>query len=696
VNSYRSKFLWSCLLIASFLFANNRVEACGPNFPNMFLNRGDEAMLVAPRSSFYGEMELLHLPQARFQAVPSTNGYFEQTLEVDLSDLRKALETNPSLMQRRAILRDYQKARELLNERTRENDDTASSSVDQPPRATTNETIKVPANLPPEFARYLRGLIAYHEGKHAAAEVVWQSLLQLPAEQRRLRTVWATYMLGRNAGDTDKAIEYFRRVRSLVQEGFPDKLGLAVASIGWEARAEWKKGNTLRAIQLYAEQFAAGDHSALNSLHTYVVPKALDKDSATLQELAAHPIAQRIVTAYVISCGTWGLEEEDKNRGERWLEAMEQVEVKDVAAAERLALAAYQYGKMDLAQRWLKRAPGASPTANWLRAKLLLRAGKVNEAAALLAGITKFFPLEQHTNTITQFHETLSGEGFVTVGQQVLGELGILHLQRRDYTQALDALLNAGYWMDASYIAERVLSPEELKRYVDAHWPNIVPAAENESEDNEHWENAASPHAISKQLRYLLARRLTRISRGIEAANYFPPEMRSGFDSLADALKRCHDASLPKAERAKAFWSAAQMVRTNGMELLGTESEPDWAIYKGTFDLESILALRSETAQSTNIVRASEDELKRTEAHASDPDLRYHYRYVAADLGWRAAELMPNNSDDTARVLCQAGTWIKNLDPQLADRFYKALVRRCRRTALGAEADRLRWFPNLD
>jgi hypothetical protein len=56
---------------------------------------------------------------------------------------------------------------------------------------------------------------------------------------------------------------------------------------------------------------------------------------------------------------------------------------------------------------------------------------------------------------------------------------------------------------------------------------------------------------------------------------------------------------------------------------------------------------------------------------------------------------MPNNSDETARVLCLGGCWIKDRDPETADIFYKALVRRCSRTALGAEAERLRWFPRL-
>ena len=34
-------------------------------------------------------------------------------------------------------------------------------------------------------------------------------------------------------------------------------------------------------------------------------------------------------------------------------------------------------------------------------------------------------------------------------------------------------------------------------------------------------------------------------------------------------------------------------------------------------------------------------------------------------------------------------------EPKKADKFYKALVRRCGKTALGREANRRRWFPQV-
>jgi photosystem II stability/assembly factor-like uncharacterized protein len=76
--------------------------------------------------------------------------------------------------------------------------------------------------------------------------------------------------------------------------------------------------------------------------------------------------------------------------------------------------------------------------------------------------------------------------------------------------------------------------------------------------------------------------------------------------------------------------------------------------------------------------------------------VRFHYRFQAADLAVEAATLMPDNAEETARMLCIAGSWIKNLDAVKADGIYKTLVRRCRRTDIGSQADAMRWFPVLD
>jgi hypothetical protein len=113
-------------------------------------------------------------------------------------------------------------------------------------------------------------------------------------------------------------------------------------------------------------------------------------------------------------------------------------------------------------------------------------------------------------------------------------------------------------------------------------------------------------------------------------------------------------------------------------------------------DFEGDVTIDARTNEDAVLVVASADEFKRNAESRTEPDKRFHYRYQAAVLAWEAAKLMPNNSDDTARLLCTAGSWLKRRDPIAADMFYKALVRRCRKTAIGARADTLRWFPELD
>jgi hypothetical protein len=132
------------------------------------------------------------------------------------------------------------------------------------------------------------------------------------------------------------------------------------------------------------------------------------------------------------------------------------------------------------------------------------------------------------------------------------------------------------------------------------------------------------------------------------------------------------------------------------MELLGTEVQPDWHVWEGSFEEGVTWESRATNAMEAKINFASAGEVQRAAQHASDPDQRFHYRYQAAVLAWEAAKLMTNHCDDTAFVLWTAGSWLKNRDPETADIFYKALVRRCRNTALGAEADYLHWFPTLD
>lgn len=275
---------------------------------------------------------------------------------------------------------------------------------------------------------------------------------------------------------------------------------------------------------------------------------------------------------------------------------------------------------------------------------------------------------------------------------QIQAELGVFHLARGQYALALDEFLRADFWEDAAYVAECVLTTEELKGYVDAH-------AQADSDGTGSVQNGRAldtraPEANGYKLRYLLARRLTRELRGDLAREYYPLEWQPQFDQLVQGLKAGWDETLPATERVQGLLTAAVIARYQGMELLGTEVGPDWHIDGGNSVGELTAARR--TTPAFTLFPASPDELARAGQHHADPEERFHYRYQAAFLAWEAARLMPNDSPDTAQVLCTAGSWLKARDALTADIFYKALARRCAATDIGAQAARIRWFPDLD
>jgi hypothetical protein len=267
--------------------------------------------------------------------------------------------------------------------------------------------------------------------------------------------------------------------------------------------------------------------------------------------------------------------------------------------------------------------------------------------------------------------------------RQIRGELGVFHVFRGSYAQALEEFIDGGFWMDAAYVGERIMTVDELKAYVDAHAP-----AESDGDNDD------SPAALNGKLRYLLARRLTRTIRGNEARPYYPAEQQADFDRLAQALEAGWDESDPPGLRSAALFAAARVTRASGMELLGTEVGPDWHVCGGNCTENLSAALRR--TKAFTLMPATPDETARASQHCADPEVRFHYRYQAAFLAWEAAKLMNNDSDETATVLCTAGSWLKARDPQTADLFYKALVRRCGATAIGATANRLRWFPRIE
>ena len=599
---------------------------------------------------------------------------------------------------------------------------------------------QLPEESPGDFADYHKGALAYKTRHYDDARAAWEAILARPAAERKYRSTWAAYMLGRCALDNrqfPEAIKFFQQTRQLAKDGFVDSLGLAEESYGWEARCELECDHSEASAKLYLTQLAAGDASAVVSLKWFIPdwgltvkgsyaenakpgvsaePDAADGDSGpalkpprgakAIAAAARSPLLRRLVTAHILAVSS-GADYEyvsPAERGEpqaKWLAALDQAGVKDTPDAEYIGWVAYNAGKYNDAKHWLAKSPGTSAAALWLQAKFSLRDGKIAEGTRLLSQALKVIPLPHAI-----LENTTLGDRYRAPSETASGELAILHLAQSDFIQALDAFIAAGLWFDAAYVAERCLTKAELldyarkKRYADVmlNSPDV----------------SAYYDFTPERFRDLVARRMVREGDYQAAREFFTPEMIKVLDDYTTALAKGADETKPKPERARALFHAAWLARYQGMELMGTEIGPDNTASGGAFN-EGDLAMLRLTGKEAIIeddqreiegdnfnkpihfaLPVSDKEKARLQATKLAAELRFHYRIVAGDLVWQAAALLPDNAPETADILNAAGNWLKAKHEKPAERFFLAIKNRCPATPIGKQAVVKHWFIDTD
>ena len=144
------------------------------------------------------------------------------------------------------------------------------------------------------------------------------------------------------------------------------------------------------------------------------------------------------------------------------------------------------------------------------------------------------------------------------------------------------------------------------------------------------------------------------------------------------------------------------------MELMGTEGAPDGFSLGGDFELPDLAKQRQtgvyQVTQFQNdqektlnvpiVLKASKAELSRLAKNRIIPDLRFHYRVIAAALAVRAADLLEDNTEELADVLNTAGLWVKDRDERVGNRYYQILEKRAVKTKIGGLAIAKHWFVN--
>jgi hypothetical protein len=690
-----SRFLLLISVSGAAVFVLHQVRACGPDFPNSYLSNSIDEITTLPTLSF--ERELARLLPAPPSPRPPAADRARELAAAEIAEVREALaRTGLSEPAIEAAVAGYRR--------------------DDPP-----------VLLAREFQLYAKGARAWHENRSDDALVAWRELLALPAPERHYRTVWAAYMMGRALWDSnpEHARSACRLARAAAAQGFADSQELAIASLGWEARSHLRERNYALALKCYFDQFALGDPSAVPSLqltlqrvfHGAAGGTAADdavqeggvgrgegpESASVLAALVSHKEVRGVVTAWFAARGgpllSWS--RDAAQQFALWIRSLPSAKNLSPEEADRWCWAAYQNGLWNEAGTLAALAPADAPASEWVRAMLLLRSGFVDDAAVHLGNAARSFAADPALAGMIVVSWADSGASRCewqplqdVPSAQLGGVRGMLALRREQYAEALRLFLVADHWSDAAYVAERVLTIDELVAFVRSECPDMPTTF------------GLRDFPGRRDLRHLLARRLVRAGRFDDAREFFPQALAAVYASYLVNVRAGFDEKEPAGRRADALWAAAETLHELGMEIQGTELAPDFSIWGGNFEWPDLEGCRgcalagSGPADLTFLVRwnregsvlgPTNDELTRARK-AKVPERRFHYRYRAAELAWLSAVLLPNDDPKTALILNTAGRWIAVRDPEQAELFYKTLVIRCPNTDLGRIAAETHWF----
>jgi tetratricopeptide (TPR) repeat protein len=689
--------------------------ACGPDFPNQLLLDRARTLKATPVNSFAYEAEHLRTPGDELKAKetdPGADAGNKPSLDTGLPAAQLAI------LKQMASAADGDEAYALGKDLPEAIRLYAAAAVDyRQPCVSQGENAASPDQ--PTCARP-------HPQRLDQAEKRFSAVLALPADQRKPRAVAAAYMLGEiglrqfadcvdcKPDDLARTVHgAFAEARASALQGSPDPQGLAVASYGEEARVflrgdsmvndgsadgnfcRWQgfivgsacpatipAHNYAKAMGLYAEQAARDSDSGVQSLR-HLAGYAFGHPEL-LSGLIVDPLAQRVLVAYALAysnddSNASAADADDTNvighdRLAALVDAIDQHGLDHVEGADRLAALAYRSGRYDLATTLSARQ--SSPLSSWVQAKLALRKGDLAAAAKAYADAVRAFPAQGEATGIDRDGADL-----------LPGEQGTLSLARGEYTQSLEQLWPHAdvWWGDVAYVAERVLTVDELKHFVDTRVPASTEKMSPPDEDAASYAYTDGQVGRSTALRELLARRLMREGRYQDAFGYFrepqpevapkpassvatdggdeePQRNRVWAQQYAKAMGRGRSA-WTDIGKAEAIYQAATVARRHGMEILGYENAPDDYVvdgmYQGPFGPD-----KADVGPYLG-----QGEHDRFVASAPKPARRFHYRYVAVDEASHAADLLPPRSQAFAAVLCKASGWMQQGPPDYNDNF---------------------------
>ena len=536
------------------------------------------------------------------------------------------------------------------------------------------ENPKLPEELA-EFQLFLEG--RSYLMKNAPDEIpeAWKKLLALPPEKRHYRTAWVHFMLGCHF--KKDLHQHYENCRNAVRQGFTDTAGLARRSYILEVRfGEDILCMIKRELEAHNSGFYPNpypdDHIHDSITDKDTICKILKTvDDGTYFALISDPVCRELLAI--------------SDPSPRFRTLVKNFKLRN---ADICAYYSYNNGDISEAREFIAIMEKPTLLSLYLEAKIARHDGNIPRAASKLRQWLKMVgdapPADQ---------EILKGEsdgyGYFRFSKDVYGILGTSMIMRRDFTEAAKFFFQAEQETDVFEIAEKYMTLDELTSFTDN--ADKIPVKDREKTA---W--------MLKELRHLTARRAFREGSYAVAEKYMPQEHLPRLKAFLEFSKRSKDTKLSNDERALALYNAAKILRHCGMELAGTQGEPD--NFPGNLGNNIPGCTECKYDSTLGYWTLCDDHMKLTrqvpgfnaakDYRSIPPHLRYHYRYLAAEMALKAGTLA-EDQELRALIHCFGGAIFKKRSNMEADIFYKRLVLNSRKTQLSQLADRLRWFPNI-
>ena len=589
------------------------------------------------------------------------------------------------------------------------------------------DTLADASKIPAAYRLYLKSLNADRE----EAIKLMNELFSLPAEERLKLNAIAKYRRARlnmSLEDWDKLsdAEVKRRLMSIrddlssvarhAREGSLDPATISENADYWIAYSRSMILPSARLVRLGEADFPGafeaylrmprrGEANAVNSCLWLARKLCLE---GNFDEMVSDPDLRLYITMFLNAGGGNDYRsmvpgEILKERKAAWLEALAKRKIDPAFAPAHVAMIQYTCGRWKDCRSTAELLAADDPLRKLLLSRCQLRlVGDVAVSRHLLDPLrvptaeelsrpNVIIPLTNEFDQMT----VISLQAKQELAARVQGELGMLALASGDFAEALTRFEDGAFGDETLYVAECLLTVDELKTHVDRRRAAKTPVIKLDGR----WGDPLD------DLEQQLGSRLMRVGRLEEALEYVDPTIRGQATHYVLLRRGAERMDLGDRSRADSNWRCALAIREIGEKIFHSPYGLSWSSGGGGWyagygffpRLRLGKPLDDQPVPSMKLIGAGEDEKRRLadwQAHHIDnPDLiERDARYASFRHAMEAARLLPVNDPAGGQILQYAGSLLKFRDPKAATPAYRQLVTRFPQTPFGAYALKSHWF----